>query len=245
MCERHPLAVERDRRHGAQGRVLRLAPRPEADLVGIGRHHLLRRPHMQLAALGVDDGGIARLDRVEHALDLADGGDAERARHDGDMARRAAFLQHEAAQALPVVVEQLGRAHGAGDQDGVLRQVAGGRRADPAGEQAQQAVGEIVDVVQPLARVRIGLAQHARAGVVAHALHRGLGGEAGEQRLVEAPPPAAIVGEHAEGLEHLAVLAGARQIAALQHVVDRAGELLDGLGQPAPLELDVLGDQAW
>ena len=125
------------------------------------------------------------------------------------MARRAAFLEHEAAQALAVVVEQLGGTHGAGDQDGVLRQVAGGRRADPAGQHAQQAVGEIVDVVQPLARVRIDLAQHAGAGVVAHALHGGLGGQAGEQRLVEPAPPAAVVGEHAEGLEHLAVLAGA------------------------------------
>ena len=86
-------------------------------------------------------------------------------------------------------------------------------------------------------------AQHARAGVVAHALHRGLGGQAGDQRLVEPPPPAVIVGEHAEGLEHLAVLAGAGQIAALHHVVDRPGQILDGLGEAAPLELDILGDQ--
>ena len=61
---------------------------------------------------------------LEHALDLGHGGDAERARHDGDMAGGTAFLQHQAAQALPVVIEQLGGAHGAGDQDGVLRQVA-------------------------------------------------------------------------------------------------------------------------
>ena len=37
---------------------------------------------------------------------------------------RAALLQHEAAQLLAVVVEQLGRAHGARDDDGVLRQAA-------------------------------------------------------------------------------------------------------------------------
>ena len=64
------------------------------------------------------------------------------------------------------------------------------------------------------------------------------------QRLVEPPPPAVIVGEHAERLQHLAMLAGARHVAALHHVVDRAGEILDGLAEPAPLELDVLGDQA-
>ena len=114
----------------------------------------------------------------------------------------------------------------------------------PAREQAQQPVGEVVDIVQAVARMGVGHAQHARAGVVAHALHRGLGGQAGEQRLVETPPPAVIVGEHAERLEHLAVLAGARHVAPLHHAVDRAGEVLDRLGEPPPLELDVLGDQA-
>ena len=44
----------------------------------------------------------------------------------------AALLQHQAAQALPVVIEQLGGAHGAGDEDGVLRQAARRRRADAA-----------------------------------------------------------------------------------------------------------------
>ena len=39
-----------------------------------------------------------------------------------------------------------------------------------------------------------------------------------------------IVGEHAEGFEHLAMLSGARHVAALQHVVDRAGQIFDRLG---------------
>ena len=97
--------------------------------------------------------------------------------------------------------------------------------------------------MQPLARMRVDLAEHARAGVVAHALHRGLCGQAGKHGLVEPPPPAMVVGEHAERLEHLAMLAGAGEIAPLQHVVDHAGELLDRLGEAAALELDVLGDQ--
>ena len=154
-----------------------------------------------------------------------------------------ALLQDQPAQALPVVVEELGRAHGAGDEDRVLRQIAGRCRADPAGEEPQQAVGQVVDVVQALARIRIGLAEHAGARIVAHALHRGFGGEAGEQRLLEPPAPAAVMGEHAEGFQHLAMLAGALEIAALEHAVDHAGQLLDRLRQPAALELDVLGDQ--
>ena len=199
---------------------------------------------MQLAAFGIDDGSVPRLDAFEHALDLADGGDAERARHDRHMARRAAFLEHEAAQTLAVVVEQLGRAHGAGDQDGVLRQVPRRRGDGAARQQPEQPVGEIVDVVQPLAGMRIDLAEHAGAGVVPHALHGGLCGQPGEQRFVQPPPPAMIVREHAERLEHLAMLAGTGEVAALQHVVDHAGQLFDRLRQAATLEFDILGDQA-
>jgi hypothetical protein len=90
-----------------------------------------------------------------------------------------------------------------------LRQRSRRRRADPAREQPQQAVGQVVDIVQTVAQARIGQAQHPRARVVAHALHRGLGGEPGEQRLVETPPPTMIVRKHAECFQHLAMLAGA------------------------------------
>src|SRR4029450_821611 len=95
---------------------------PKPPLVGVGRDDLLRRPNMQLAALCIDDRCISRFDCLEYALDLADGGDAECARHDGDMTCRAPLLQHEAAQALTVIVEQLGRAQGAAAHDGVLWQ---------------------------------------------------------------------------------------------------------------------------
>ena len=118
--------------------------------------------------------------------DLADRGDAERARHDGDVRVGGAFLQHQAAQPLAVVVEQRRRAHRAGDQDGVVGQLLARRRVILADQLPHQAVAEIVEVVQPLAQIRIGRAQHAGAGVGLHALDRGLGGEAGAR-----PPRAA------------------------------------------------------
>ena len=57
------------------------------------------------------------------------------------------------------------------------------RRVVLAEQLAHQPVGEIVEIVQALAQIGIGRAQHARAGVRLHALDRGLGGEAGR-----APP---------------------------------------------------------
>ena len=102
---------------------------------------------------------------------------------------RPAFLEHEAAQPLAVVVEQRRRAHRAGDQDGVLRQALARRRVVAAGQLAHQAVGEVVEIVQALAQIGVGLPQHAGAGVGLHALDRGLGGQAGHHRLVAACAP--------------------------------------------------------
>jgi hypothetical protein len=96
----------------------------------------------------------------------------------------------------------------------------------------QQAVGEIVEIVQPLAQIRVGLAQHPRAGVVLHALDGGLRGEAGHHasRMRAASRDR---GEHAEGLR---APRDARRaaIAALQQLVDEARRLDRGFQPLAP-----------
>ena len=106
----------------------------------------------------------------------------------------------------------------------------------------QEAVGEIVEVVQPLAQVGIGLAQHAGAIVGLHALDGGLGRETGEHRLAHAAQPALVVGEHAESLEHLAVLAVMGDVAMLDELVDGGAHGADRLLQALDLDLHVLGD---
>ena len=183
---------------------------------------------MQIAGVAVDDDSVARVGDAGGVVDVADRGNAERARHDRDMRMRTAFFQHQAAQALAVVVEQCGRSHGAGDQDRVLRQAVARRRVIAAGELPHQAIGEVVEVVQPLAQKRIGLPQHAGAGVVLDALHRGFRGQAGDHRLFELAHPAVVMGEHAIGFEHLAMLAALDDVAVLQHVVEIGLQRLDG-----------------
>ena len=91
------------------------------------------------------------------------------------------------------------------------------RRVLQAHQLAHQPVGEIVEIVQPLAQIGIGGAQHAGAGVGLHALDAGFGGEAGADRLAHAVQPAAVMGEHAIGFEHVAVLAAVGDLAALEH----------------------------
>ena len=53
-------------------------------------------------------------------FDLAGDGNAHGARDDDDVAGRRAVLQHQPAQLVARIVEQFGRAHRAGDDDGIL-----------------------------------------------------------------------------------------------------------------------------
>ena len=195
--------------------------------------------------VAVDDDGIADVDALDQAAHVADRGDAERAGDDGDVALSAGLLDDEAAQPRAVVVEQVGRTHGARDQD---RRRAGSCVADAAAgvrrrQDAQQAVRQVVEVAQALAPVGIALAQHPRPRLVLHALDGGFGGEARLDRLRQAALPAAVVGEHPIGFEDVAVLAVAREIAMADHLVDDGLELDHGGLEPHRFGGRIVGDQ--
>ena len=153
-----------------------------------------------------------------------------------------AFLQHEAAQPLAVIVEQRRRAHRARDQDRVVGQVFARRRMVAAHELPHQAMAEILEVMQPLAQIGIGRAQHARAGVGLHAFHCGFRGEAGANRLVQLVRPALIIGEHAVGFEHVAMLAALGDVAALQHAIEIGAQFRQRRIEPLDFLRQVFGD---
>ena len=107
---------------------------------------------------------------------------------------------------------------------------------------AHQPVAEILEVVQPLAQVRVGRAQHARAGVRLHALDGGLRGDAGRHRIRQPPRPAVVVGEHAIGFEHVAMLAAFGDVAALEHAVEVGAQLRQRRVEALQFLRHVLGD---
>ena len=111
-----------------------------------------------------------------------------------------------------------------------------------AGELAHQPVREIVEIVQAVAQERIGLPQHAGARVGLDAFDGGLRREPGHDGFVQAAQPAAVGGEHAVGLEHVAMLAAGRHVAALEHHVEVRLQRIDRLFEPPGLALDVIGD---
>ena len=198
---------------------------------------------MHVAGRAVDDDGVARVGNAGCIGDLADSRDAERARYDRDMRVGSAFLEHEPAQPLAVVVEQRSRPHGAGDDDRVLRQAVARRSIVLAEQLVHQPVGELVEIVQALAQIGVGRAQHARAGVGLHALDRGLGGEAGRDRLFEAVHPTAVIGEHAIGFEHVAVLAAVGDLAVLEQGIEIRAHGFDRRFEPPQFLRHVVGDE--
>ncbi len=115
--------------------------------------------------------------------------------------------------------------------------------APGADQRPQEAVGKVVEVVQALAQVGIGLPEHPRPVVGLHPLHRRLGGEARGHGLAHPAQPALVVGEHPHRLEDLPRFGGADAVAALHQGVDRGAHALDRLIEPGDLLLDVLGDE--
>ena len=92
-------------------------------------------------------------------------------------------------------------------------------RDGAAGQSQQHPVGEVLQVAQPLADVGIGRLAKPRANIVEAALHARLGGEARADRLAYALEPAAVVDEHAEGFQDLALLARLH-VVRLEHAID-------------------------
>ncbi len=97
--------------------------------------------------------------------------------------------------------------------------------------------------MQPFAQIRIGDAQHAGTRVRLHALDGGLRGQAGHHRFGETVLPAAVVGEHAIGFEHVAVLSAVGDLAALEQDIEIRTHGLDCGFQALHLFRHVVGDE--
>ena len=198
---------------------------------------------MDVAGRTVDDDGIAGVSDAGGVGDFAHSRDAERPCDDRHMRVRAAFLEHESAQALAVVIEQRRRSHGAGDEDGIFRQAIARRCVVLAEQLVHQPVGEFVEVMQPLAQIRVRRPQHARARVRLDALDCGFGGEPGRHGFFQPVHPAAVVGEHAIGFEHVTVLAAVGDLAAFEQHVEIRSHGFDRRFQAFQLLRHVVGDE--
>ncbi len=90
---------------------------------------VLARPHEDLAVVAVERQPVAGLDPGHRAAHPADHRDVEGARDDRHVRGRRALLEDHAAQPGAAVVDQLGRAERARDQDELVGQAARDRAA--------------------------------------------------------------------------------------------------------------------
>jgi len=103
-------------------------------------------------------------------------------------------------------------------------------------------MGQVVEVMNPVAQVGIGNLAHARPDVVLHALHRRFRGQAGFDALLDSLQPTGVLGNQAVGFEHVRMFTVIRQMLAGQHVVDGAVHFGKGSVQPLGLHARVIGD---
>jgi hypothetical protein len=134
----------------AQLREFRLALLAELELA-LERLIHVRRGSDEQSVLGhIHQDEVALVDEVAHIAHPAEHRNAHRARNDDHVRCERAFLKHHALQAPPVIFEQLRRAEIARDEDRILPQSKLRRRAELARDDAQQAVGEILQIVHPV-----------------------------------------------------------------------------------------------
>ncbi len=195
---------------------------------------------VDMPLVAIDEDGVAVQRLAGDARGLDDQRDGERAGDDGGVAADRAFLEHHRAQRA-AIVEQLARADVARHEDCVVGQLAA--VALVAGEEAEQPVGEVVEVVQPLAEIGVGGARHAGTGGGLLLFHRDLGGEPAVDAGFHAPDPALVVGEHAVGVQDVAVFAAGVEVVGGQHLVDLGAQRLDAGAEPHTLALGVVADR--
>jgi hypothetical protein len=158
------------------------------------------------------------------------------------MGGQRAFLEDHALESASVIFEQFGGAEIACDQYGVAAKPGLGGGAELAGNDSEQPVGEVVEIVHPLGEQGIVDFAHPHPGALLDPLDRRFGGEAGIDRLVDPPRPALVVGEHLVGREYLIVLAGRSELGEVRHIVDLLAHLAERRIDPVALGLGILGD---
>jgi len=208
-------------------------------LVTKGRGHGVvgTQVHNTLVAIDKDEITVERLGG--DALGIDDQRNRQRARDDRSMRADSPLLEHDPAQAPPVI-EQICRPDIARHEDGICRHLGAGLLA-LSGKDAQQPVGKVVEIVQPLAQIGVGNLFHPGAGGRLFLFHGGLGRQAAVDIGLHPAHPAPGIDEHPVGFEHLELIL----VAALrrgQHPVHADAQRLDRLVQALQLARRILGD---
>ena len=193
---------------------------------------------MDHALFAIDQNLVAvqGLGRDAFAMDHQRNG--QRPRDNRGVRTDRAFFKHDPRQ-FPPIGQQFTRSDVARDQDRVLGHLGAGFMA-LTGQDAQQPVGKVIQILQPFAQIGVRHGLQARARDRLFLFNRGLGAEAAIDVLFHPAHPAARIGEHAIGLKHLQLF-GVAGAGDAQHFIDRNAQLIDGLLQTLLFRDGVIG----
>ena len=157
------------------------------------------------------------------------------------MAVGRAVLQDQGAQSHGIVVEQIGRPHGPGDDHDVVGQGAGPGDRPTAGQVQQHPIRQILEVVEAVAQIGVAETRPPSRHRVVHAPNRRLGRQSSIDGFSDPGDPAAILRKHAVGLQDLLGLAAMGICGLRQQGVDRRVHAAQRPLEPLVLVAGVVG----
>ena len=202
----------------AQRLELFLPASPKLYLLLVGSLQVGHGPQMHLGIVAIDDDRVAVFRQRHGACRLAD---------DRNALARATITTWLVTAPSSRTSPRCSRADSRAARQHPWR---GRRRSHPAGSHSpklgtiagqlpEQPVGEIVEVMHPLAQIGVRQPDHPRLGFALHPLDRRFRRQAVADRLFEVPDPARSCANF--GASSTARLAFHRDVAARQHVFDR------------------------
>ena len=215
----------------------------QAGLFLVGVFDILLRADMHLPCCTVNDQRIACLDKSGDVFNHADSRNTECTRDNGNVTGGAAFLEDQTAQSRTVIIEQGGRAHRAGNDDGILGELDLPADHIATDKTMQQSIGQLIKIMQTIPQIGIRLAEHPGAVVGLDALDRSFGGQAGEDCFPQTPHPAGIIGKHAECFKHFPMLTGMGDVAMIDQKIDRGSQTVNRLVQTLFFKIGIIGNQ--
>ena len=236
----NPLAIQGHRRSAHLG-IGETPDREDLQTLVIGFDHIDSRADVQHAKFCVEDDRIAILGAIKGAFEAADQRNTERLGNNRRVRGGGPLFKRHAEQFGPVKIEQFGGADIAGDQDGVVGQGDLGCRM--AVEMPQQAIGQVLKVVQALAEGQIGGLHQPGPVLIADPFNRRFRRQAKPHSLTQTLQPAAIMGEHAIGLQNIARRSTERHPPAFKHVVNRGAQTINRRVEACLFACSILGDQ--
>ena len=104
----------------------------------------------------------------------------------------------------------------------------------------QQAVGEIIKIVEAFAQIAVCLISKPRPRVIAYFFDRRLGRETIDDGLIDAGQPAGIFGKHFVGFQDIAMFTTFGDIFGFQHFIDGAVHFSDCPVEPLLFSLRII-----